>query len=102
MMYSYPNWFKELVLNLFKDDEEIKKLLTLGDENIGFKLLELSSKEIPSSKIIEAYESNNIKALYLEAKKIAEAVKALKEWKTIVWHQGGEEAVLRIELKLKP
>ena len=101
-MYNYPDYFKDNVLDLFDNDEEIMKLLSIGDENIGFRLLELASKEIPSSKIIEAYETNTMKSLYLEARKIVEAVKVLKEWKAIVWHQGGEDDVLKIELKLKP
>ena len=101
-MYNYPDSFQKEVLELFKDSEEIKEKLIMGDESIGYSILEIANNNISSSRIIEAYENNAMKSLYLEAKRIALAIKLLKEWKSIVFKQGGEADIVKIELKLKP
>ena len=43
-----------------------------------------------------------MKSLYLEAKKIAFAIKLLKEWESIIFKQNGEKDIVKIELNLKP
>ncbi len=101
-MYNYPDDFKDKVLELFEYDLDIKERLLNGDDSIGFLILEIANKNIPSEKIIESYENNDMKSLYLEAKRIAFAIKLLKEWKSILFKQNGEADIVKIELKLKP
>ena len=101
-MYNYPDYFINNVLELFENNEDIKEKLSKGDEKIGYLLLEIASQDISSERIVSAYESNNMKPLYLEAKRIAFAIKLLKEWKNIIFKQNGEADIVKIELKLKP
>ena len=101
-MYNYSKEFQDRVSELFENSLDIKEKLISGDGEIGFLILEIATKDISSERIIEAYENNDMKSLYLEAKRIALAIKLLKEWKSIVFKQGGEADIVKIELKLKP
>lgn len=81
---EYPEEFKEKVLSLTNNNEDIKRLLDLGNYNIGGMLFESCSERIDPEEIIKAYETNNFEEIYQKSKRTLAITKLYDEWLEIV------------------
>ena len=96
-----PEKLKEQIEKICSDDEELKKkLLALDPEAI--KTLAQMSQRMDPRKVIEDYESGNIKAIYDDAKKKVEALEIYNYLCAIYSHNSAKEArIKRIEKEIR-
>lgn len=77
---QYSEEFKQKVLAILGDSEEMRERLNRGDEVIGRYLYDAASVNISAEEIVAAGDSMNFQIIVEKAKKIV-ALKALyEEW----------------------
>ena len=77
---QYSEEFKQKVLNILGDSEEMRKRLDEGQEIIGRYLDDSRYDNISAKEIVEAVESNNLQGIYQKAKKELAINELYHEW----------------------
>ena len=70
---------RKKIENFFPNDTELKNQLLSGNPNVISKIGIISQEGINPSDIITAYENNDMKSIYLKAKKLLELQKLYKD-----------------------
>lgn len=77
---QYPEEFKQKVLSLFKNNEEMRKRLDEGQEIVGRYLDDSGYGGISPKEIVEAIEGKNLTGIYMKAKRKLAAEELYDEW----------------------
>ncbi len=77
---QYSEEFKQKVLAVFNNNEDIKKRLDEGQLIVGRILDDSSYNTITSKEIVEACESMNVQGIYQKAKRQLAIQELYNEW----------------------
>ena len=82
---QYPEMFKQKVLSVYNNSEEIKNLLDSGSPWIGRYLNDSSLRSIPAREIVTAIQSGNLQELLQRAQKLVELQDLYGEWHQLAY-----------------
>jgi len=85
-MMNYPEEFKQKVLAVFGNSEEMKARLDQGQEIVG-RYLDDSRRDIPAEDVVKACESLDFKEIYAKAKRSVALEELYGEWSDLYHKQ---------------
>ena len=77
---QYPEGFKQKVLSVYGESEDIKKMLETGNEFLGRYLDDARYGGVSAKEIVEACESMNLQGIYQKAKRQVALEELYGEW----------------------
>jgi len=84
---QYPEEFKQKVLSILGDSEEMRKILDEGQEIVGRYLDDSRYGGVSAKEIVEACESMNVQGIYQKAKRQIAIEELYVEWSELYRNQ---------------
>jgi len=88
---QYPEEFKQKVLSVYSDSEEIRNMLDSGNVFLGRYLDEARQGGLSPKEVVDAYESMNLLAIYQKAKRKLALQELYGEWGEIYRSQNSHK-----------
>ena len=85
---QYSEEFKQKVLSVCGESEEIKKMLETGNEFLGRYLDDARYNGVSAKEIVEACENMNLQGVYKKAKRQLALEQLYGEWCDLSKNQG--------------